>query len=122
MTRGLAAAHFGPRTLWGATDEIRLSATTVNQPDALALAIFYAELTGGVTKGSEHWATVSGPNGFIAFQQVDDFYPPVWPGADVPMQMRHPARLPAELRPLLGVRRPGRPSLLPVHLGRAAPG
>ena len=69
------------------SDEIRLSATTVNAPDALALAIFYAELTGGVTQGSEHWATVSGPNGFIAFQQVDDFYPPVWPGADVPMQM-----------------------------------
>ena len=68
------------------SDEIRLSATTVNAPDALALAIFYAELTGGVTKGSEHWATVSGPNGFIAFQQVDDFCPPVWPGADVPMQ------------------------------------
>jgi hypothetical protein len=45
------------------SDEIRLSATTVNAPDALALATFYAELTGGVTKGSEHWATVSGPNG-----------------------------------------------------------
>ena len=69
------------------SDEIRLSVTTVNAPDALALAIFYADLTGGVTKGSEHWATVSGPNGFIAFQQVDDFCPPVWPGADVPMQM-----------------------------------
>ena len=69
------------------SDEIRLSATTVNAPDALALAIFYAELTGGDTLGSEHWATVSGPNGFIAFQQVDDFCPPVWPGADVPMQM-----------------------------------
>ena len=47
------------------SDEIRLSATTVNAPDALALAIFYAELTGGDTLGSEHWATVSGPNGFI---------------------------------------------------------
>ena len=69
------------------SDEIRLSVTTVNAPDALALATFYAELTGGVTRGSEHWASVSGPNGFIAFQQVDDFCPPVWPGADVPMQM-----------------------------------
>src|SRR4051812_27169742 len=29
------------------SDEIRLSATTVNAPDALALAMFYAELTGG---------------------------------------------------------------------------
>ena len=31
------------------SDEIRLSGTTVNAPDALALARFYAELTGGVT-------------------------------------------------------------------------
>jgi len=38
------------------SDEVRLSSTTVNAPDALALARFYAELTGGVTKGSEHWA------------------------------------------------------------------
>ena len=49
--------------------------------------MFYAQLTGGVTKGSEHWATVVGPNGFIAFQQVDDLCPAVWPGAEVPMQM-----------------------------------
>lgn len=69
------------------SDEIRLSVTTVNAPDALALATFYAQLTGGAAKGSSHWATVTGPNGFIAFQQVDDFRPPVWPGADVPMQM-----------------------------------
>ena len=69
------------------SDDIRLSVTTVDAPDALALATFYAELTGGITKGSEHWATVSGPNGCIAFQQVDDFRPPVWPGAVVPMQM-----------------------------------
>ena len=45
------------------SDRIRLSGTTVNAPDALALAEFYAELTGGVAKGNEHWATVSGPNG-----------------------------------------------------------
>ena len=44
------------------SDGIRLSVTTVNAPDALALAIFYAELTGGISKGSEDWATVSGPN------------------------------------------------------------
>lgn len=69
------------------SDKIRLSMTTVNAPDALALATFYAELTDGVAQGSEHWATASGPNGFIAFQQVDDFRPPVWPGSDVPMQM-----------------------------------
>ena len=69
------------------SDQIRLSGTTVNAPDALALARFYAELTGGVAKGSAHWAVTTGPNGSIAFQQVDDFRAPVWPSADVPMQM-----------------------------------
>jgi DNA-binding transcriptional ArsR family regulator len=69
------------------SDGIRLSATTVNAPDALALASFYAELARGITKGSAHWTTVSGPDGFIAFQQVDDFRPPMWPAADVPTQM-----------------------------------
>ena len=34
------------------SDAITLSVTTVNAPDALALATFYAQLTGGVTKGS----------------------------------------------------------------------
>jgi hypothetical protein len=69
------------------SDMIRLSGTTVNAPDALALASFYAELTGGATSGNAHRATVTGPNGSIGFQQVDDFRPPVWPGAGVPMQM-----------------------------------
>src|SRR5262249_49356500 len=89
MARALGRAHPGLPGDGGAvmSDQIRLSGTTVNAPDALALARFYAELTGGVTKGSAHWATVSGPNGSIAFQQVADFRPPVWPGADVPMQM-----------------------------------
>jgi Glyoxalase-like domain len=66
---------------------IRLDGITVNAPDALALAQFYAEITGGVAKGTSHWAAVTGSNGCIAFQQVDDFQPPVWPGNDVPMQM-----------------------------------
>jgi hypothetical protein len=45
------------------SDDIRLSATTVNAPDALAIAAFYAQLTVGIPKGSEHWPTVSGANG-----------------------------------------------------------
>ena len=69
------------------SDEIRLSGTTVNAPDAIALARFYAEITGGVAKGSERWATVTGPGGYIGFQQVADHRPPVWPDGDVPMQM-----------------------------------
>jgi hypothetical protein len=69
------------------TAAIRLSGVTVNAPDALELARFYAAITGGECRGSSHWAAVSGPNGAIAFQQVDDFRRPVWPGSDVPMQM-----------------------------------
>ena len=44
------------------THLIRLSGTTVNAPDAIALARLYAEITGGVAKGDEHWALVEGPN------------------------------------------------------------
>ncbi len=69
------------------SDSIRLDGITVNAPDALALAKFYAEITDGIARGTSHWAAVTGSNGFIAFQQVDDFRPPVWPGKDVPMQM-----------------------------------
>lgn len=69
------------------SDTIRFSGTTVNAPDALALARFYAEITGGVARGSAHWATVTGPYGEIGFQQVADFRPPQWPVGDVPMQM-----------------------------------
>ena len=69
------------------SDSIRLTGTTVNAPDALALAQFYARITGGLATGSAHWAAVTGRNGSIGFQQVDDFRPPEWPGSDVPMQM-----------------------------------
>ncbi|TDW18026.1 VOC family protein [Kribbella kalugense] len=69
------------------SDRIRFSGVTVNAPDALALANFYAEITRGVAKGSEHWATTTGPDGSIGFQQVADFRAPQWPDGDVPMQM-----------------------------------
>ncbi len=69
------------------SQRIRLDGTTVNAPDALALAQFYAQITGGVATGSSHWAAVTGPDGCLAFQQVDDFRPPEWPGSDVPMQL-----------------------------------
>ena len=61
--------------------------TTVNAPDAIALARFYAEITGGIAKGDEYWALVEGPNGDIGFQQVDDYRPPTWPDGEVGMQM-----------------------------------
>ncbi|SCF24128.1 VOC family protein [Micromonospora mirobrigensis] len=69
------------------TDTIRLSGVTLNAPDALALARFYALITGGVAKGDSHWATVTGPHAVIGFQQVDQFRAPEWPQGGVPMQM-----------------------------------
>jgi hypothetical protein len=69
------------------TDTIRLSGVTLNAPDAIGLARFYASITGGTAQGNTHWATVTGPGGDIGFQQVRDFRPPVWPDGPVPMQM-----------------------------------
>ncbi|MEP9365410.1 VOC family protein [Nocardioides sp. CN2-186] len=69
------------------SDLIRLSGTTVNAPDAIALARFYAEITGGVAQGDERWALVTGPNGAIGFQQAEDHRPPTWPGGDVPLHL-----------------------------------
>jgi hypothetical protein len=68
-------------------DTIRLSGVTVNAPDAIVLARFYAEITGGVARGNSRWATVTGPHAEIGFQQVEDFRPPVWPVGAVPMQL-----------------------------------
>ena len=69
------------------TDAIRLSGTTVNAPDALALAQFYAEITDGDAHGTSRWAAVIGPNAFIAFQQVADFQPTSWPGGSMQMHL-----------------------------------
>jgi len=69
------------------SDTIRLSGVTVDAPDAIELARFYAVITGGVANGNSHWASVTGPHAVIAFQQVEDFRAPVWPEGAVPMQM-----------------------------------
>ena len=69
------------------SDTIRLDGTTVNAPDALALAQFYAEITGGVARGTSHWAAVSSGDAVIAFQQVEDFQPPTWPGGPASVQL-----------------------------------
>ena len=69
------------------SDAIRLSGVTVNAPDALALATFYAEITGVVATGNSRWAAVTGGHVSIEFQQVPNFRPVEWPSGDVPMQM-----------------------------------
>ena len=52
------------------SDAIRLSSVTLNAPDAIALARFYALITGGTARGDAGWATVTGPNADIGFQQI----------------------------------------------------
>jgi len=69
------------------SDAIRLSSVTLNAPDAIALARFYALITGGTARGDAGWATVTGPNADIGFQQIEGFRPPVWPTGTIPMQM-----------------------------------
>jgi hypothetical protein len=69
------------------SDRIRLSGTTLHAPDALALAQFYAELTGGVARGTSAWAAVAGPDACLAVQQVHDHRRPTWPGGSVPVHL-----------------------------------
>lgn len=71
----------------GVGQELALFATTVDAPDAAALARFYANLLG--------WeVTYDGPEGSLAtdgakslmFQQVGDYTPPQWPDPAHPQQ------------------------------------
>ncbi|MGC4846537.1 VOC family protein [Micromonospora sp. DT15] len=62
------------------SDEIRLSAVTLDCPDAVALAQFYASITGGtLTHAGDGWACVLSPAGRINFQTVPGYTPPTWP-------------------------------------------
>ncbi len=69
------------------SDRIRLSGVTVNAPDALELATFYAAITGGVAKGDAHWAAAVAPDSVIAFQGVEHFQRPEWPTGSTPMHL-----------------------------------
>ena len=62
------------------SDSIRLSAVTLDCPNARRLAQFYADITGGsIAHVGEQWASVQGPGGRIDFQTVPDYTPPTWP-------------------------------------------
>ncbi|TCO48508.1 hypothetical protein EV646_104330 [Kribbella antiqua] len=70
------------------SDRIRLSSPTLNCPDAVALATFYAEITGGrIVYVDPVWATVDGPGGRIDFQSDPAYVPPTWPDPSTPIQM-----------------------------------
>jgi catechol-2,3-dioxygenase len=62
------------------SDAITYSSTTLNCPDATALAQFYADITGGEVRYSHPaWATMISEGGRLDFQTVDTFTPPRWP-------------------------------------------
>ena len=66
----------------------RLSLFALDCPDPQALAAFYSRLTGWESDGREgEWVELRSPGDVtIAFQRVDDYRPPQWPGQDQPQQ------------------------------------
>ncbi|MEO5900361.1 MAG: VOC family protein [Ilumatobacteraceae bacterium] len=73
----------------------RFSVVALDCPDPLALARFYASITGWSVRndesawdGTEDWVELVSPVGAtIAFQRAADFRPPVWPSAEHPQQL-----------------------------------
>ncbi|MFI1359134.1 VOC family protein [Streptomyces sp. NPDC020898] len=70
--------------------QMKLSAITLDCPDAPALAAFYQQATGlePHPKSDAEFAGLNGENGlFIGFQRVDDYRAPRWPDQTVPQQL-----------------------------------
>ncbi|HVA76029.1 MAG TPA: VOC family protein [Acidimicrobiales bacterium] len=69
----------------------RLQAVALDCADPLRLAEFYAELLGGrvvMEPDEPDWVEVVGFEGTpLAFQRVDGYRPPGWPGQEHPQQV-----------------------------------
>jgi catechol 2,3-dioxygenase-like lactoylglutathione lyase family enzyme len=67
----------------------RLSLVVIDCPNPETMATFYAAISGmELFIEDEGWAEVFDDHGLrIAFQRVDDYRPPVWPGTRHPQQM-----------------------------------
>jgi predicted enzyme related to lactoylglutathione lyase len=76
-----------------------LDLVVLDCPDALALAGFYGEILGWALEedSDRGWATLAPPGGGVcaerpdgrttlAFQRIDDWVPPTWPGGTHPQQ------------------------------------
>jgi len=64
-----------------------LFAVTIDAPDALALARFYADLLGmEVSYEGPEGALIAGDGKSLMFQQVSDYNPPQWPDPQHPQQ------------------------------------
>ena len=72
------------------TPPARLRTVVLDCPEPLALAEFYRDLIGGEVTYDEDdldWVVFEPEPGHrFAFQQADDYAPPVWPGAERPQQ------------------------------------
>lgn len=67
----------------------RLSCIALDCPDARSLAEFYAAITGWPIspEADDDWVQLdSGGAVDLAFQQVEDYQPPRWPGQERPQQ------------------------------------
>jgi hypothetical protein len=68
----------------------RLSWTAIDCPDPSALARFYVDLTGWPVDEDEsdsEWVQLQNPAGAtLAFQRVENYSPPQWPGQEHPQQ------------------------------------
>jgi catechol 2,3-dioxygenase-like lactoylglutathione lyase family enzyme len=74
-----------------------LDVVVLDCPDPATLAHFYAEVLGGTVGGAatvgpdDDWAEVTlpfaGHRPLLAFQRVDGYRPPEWPGQQVPQQI-----------------------------------
>lgn len=70
----------------------RFHAFALDCPDPWALAKFYSAITGWpvATDSEDQWVyLVSDAGAHLAFQRVDDYQPPQWPGQEHPQQA-HP--------------------------------
>jgi predicted enzyme related to lactoylglutathione lyase len=68
----------------------RLACVALDCSDAHRLARFYAALTGWQVRAEadDDWVQLDSGGGVdIAFQQVADYRPPVWPGPEHPQQV-----------------------------------
>lgn len=67
----------------------RLTTIVLDCPDPRSLAAFYAQLTGWpVTETDDEWVDLAddGAGVRLAFQRVEGYQPPRWPGQDRPQQ------------------------------------
>ncbi len=68
-----------------------LDVLVIDCPDPRALARFYSQVLGlEIVAFDENWAEIveaTGQRPIVAFQKVDDYNAPQWPGQIVPQQM-----------------------------------